>query len=215
MGPRRQQGGHPALFFGSWSVSSTDGPLKATLTSSVCTSTGLQLARTFELSEHSSDLTVSQTMRNAGDAPTLRVNHWGRTFVPGGGIALVPLPADGYSRFPNKYCLYDFTPPASILFQPEDPNVAVRTTDLGSYVEVASHVRGKHEKIGFDSTAGWLGYLSKEGQLLIKRFPVAPERPYGEMAVRTLNPLVGQTRSAFIGNLGLVWACFDRTTGAA
>ena len=73
--------------------------------------------RTFELAEHSSDLTVSQTMRNAGDAPTLRVNHWGRTFVPGGGIALVPLPADGYSRFPNKYCLYDFTPPASILFQ--------------------------------------------------------------------------------------------------
>jgi hypothetical protein len=48
-------------------------------------------------------------------------------------------------------------------------------------------VRGKHEKIGFDSTAGWLGYLSKEGQLLIKRFPVAPERPYGEMVVRTLN----------------------------
>ena len=48
-------------------------------------------------------------------------------------------------------------------------------------------MRGKHEKIGFDSTAGWLGYLSKEGQLLIKRFPVVPERPYGEMVVRKLN----------------------------
>jgi hypothetical protein len=29
-----------------------------------------------------------------------------RTFVPGGGIALVPLPEDGYSRFPSKFLTY-------------------------------------------------------------------------------------------------------------
>ena len=176
-GPDMRQGNHRALFFGSWSQT-TGSPLRVELTSAVCASTGLQLVRAFELEEAGADLTITQTMRNAGDAASLRVNHWGRTFVPGGGIAFVPLPADNYSRFPNKYVLYDFAPPETILFQPNDPNIAVRA----GMVEIAAHDRRAHEKIGFDSDAGWLGYLSKDGQLLVKRFAVHPERPYGEMA---------------------------------
>ena len=38
-----------------------------------------------------------------------------------------------------------------------------------------------HEKIGMDSTAGWMAYLSKAGNLLVKRFSVDPTRVYGEM----------------------------------
>ena len=29
-----------------------------------------------------------------------------------------------------------------------------------------SHRRMKHEKVGMDSTAGWMGYLSKQGSYL-------------------------------------------------
>jgi len=98
-------------------------------------------------------------MTNGGQAPSLRVNHWGRTFVPGGGIALVPLPKDSYSRFPKKYVLYDFgesEAEMAIHFQPSDEHIRLR----GGYVEVGSHRREGREKIGFDSTAGWMGYLS-------------------------------------------------------
>lgn len=55
----------------------------------------------------------------------VRVSHWGRTFVPGGGMALIPLPPDGYSRFPGKYVLYDWGPPSSILFDPTDDTIKV------------------------------------------------------------------------------------------
>jgi hypothetical protein len=172
-----RQGNHCALFFGSWSQTLASS-LKVELSSPVCDSTGLQLVRVFELEAAGADLTITQTMRNAGGAASLRVNHWGRTFVPGGGIAFVPLPEDNYSRFPSKYVLYDFTPPETILFQPNDPNIAVRD----GLVEIGSHSREAHEKIGFDSNVGWLAYLSKEGQLLVKRFVVHSDRPYGEMA---------------------------------
>jgi hypothetical protein len=90
------------LFFGTWAVDSMS-ERSAQLTSEVCERTGLQLVRSFTLSSDSSLLSITQTMRNAGAAPALRVSHWGRTFVPGGGVAIVPLSEDGYSRFPKKF----------------------------------------------------------------------------------------------------------------
>ena len=153
-----RQGNHPALFFGSWTVEPGASSSRVSLTSPLCASTGLQLRRSFELLE-GSELVITSTMTNGGQAPSLRVNHWGRTFVPGGGIALVPLPKDGYSRFPKKYVVYDFgesEAEMAIHFQPSDENITLRD----GFVEVGSHRREGREKIGFDSTAGWMGYLS-------------------------------------------------------
>jgi hypothetical protein len=175
-GPDMRQGGHPALFFGSWAAEQ-HGALAATLTSPICERTGLQITRQFALSAECADLSVTQTCRNAGAAASLRVNHWGRTFVPGGGIALVPLPEDGYSRFPEKYVVYEWEPQGHIIFQPGDEHIRVRE----NFVEIVPHVRGTRQKIGFDSPMGWFGYLSPAGQLLVKRFEVdqgqlSPER---------------------------------------
>ena len=67
----------------------------------------LQLERTFTLSEGSTELKITTTFTCSETAPGLvRFNHWGRTFVPGGGLCMIPLPeapVEGYSRFPNKY----------------------------------------------------------------------------------------------------------------
>ena len=64
--------------------------------------------------------------------------------------------ATRYSRFPQKFVTYQFGGPDGhqIIFDPADEeNVRVR----GNFVEVLSHTRMKHEKIGMDSSAGWMG----------------------------------------------------------
>ena len=65
------------------------------------------MERTFTLSEGSTELKITTTFTCSETAPGLvRFNHWGRTFVPGGGLCMIPLPeapVEGYSRFPNKY----------------------------------------------------------------------------------------------------------------
>ena len=109
----------------------------------------------------------------------VRVNHWGRTFVPGGGTVIIPLPlspAKGYSRFPKKYITYDFAQFA-VMFMPVDPNIRVRD----NMVEVLPHTRTAGNKIGFDTDEGWMGYLSKENLLFVKQFPAPPKATYGEM----------------------------------
>jgi hypothetical protein len=54
---------------------------------------------------------------------------------------------------------------------------------------VLSHNRVAEEKIGFDSTAGWIAYAAKSNLLLVKRFAARADLPYGEM--------LGLTFSAF------------------
>lgn len=54
-------------------------------------STGLVLERRFVLAADSTDLAITTKFTSVAPG-RIRVNHWGRTFVPGGGIVLVPLP---------------------------------------------------------------------------------------------------------------------------
>lgn len=65
------------------------------------------MKRTFTLSEGSTELNITTTFTCSETASgVVRFNHWGRTFVPGGGLCMIPLPeapVEGYSRFPNKY----------------------------------------------------------------------------------------------------------------
>ena len=164
-----------ALFFGSWSQTLASS-LKVELSSPVCDSTGLQLIRIFELEaagriHNHADNAQRRWRRIAASEPL------GTHVCARGGIASFHT-CGQLLTISQQYVLYDFNPPETILFQPNDPNIVVRD----GLIEIGSHCREAHEKIGFDSDVGWLAYLSKEGQLLVKRFAVHSDRVYGEMA---------------------------------
>jgi hypothetical protein len=43
------------------------------------------------------------------------------------------------------------------------------------------------KKFGVDSYAGWLGYITTDDLLFVKRFPADPDRAYGEVAAYTIS----------------------------
>lgn len=196
VGPERVTPAHPTLWLGAWSAEVTEGGC-ARLTSSLDPATGLRLVRDFALADDSSRLTCTQTIRNesggagspgarpsgaqrsdVGSPRTLDVCHWGRTLVPGGGVTFVPLTEP--SRFPNGYVMYDTNAP-KIDFAPNDPAVVVAD---GMLQVIGTPL---HPKLGMDSTAGWLAYLTRSGLLFVKRFPVFPDRVYNEVAGLTVS----------------------------
>lgn len=176
VGPERVTQPHPTLWLGAWSAEVTEGG-GARLTSDVDPATGLRLVRDFALADDSSRLTCAQTIRNESGT-TIDVCHWGRTLVPGGGVALVPLTEP--SRFPNGYVMYDTDAP-KIDFAPSDPAVVVAD---GMLQVIGTPL---HPKLGMDSTAGWLAYLPPSGPMFVKRFPVFPDRVYNEVAGLTVS----------------------------
>ena len=175
IGPERVTPAHPTLWLGAWSAEVTTGG--ARLTSEKDPATGVRLVRDFALADDSSRLTCTQTIRNESGA-AIDVCHWGRTFVPGGGVALVPLTRP--SRFPNGYVMYD-AEGTKLDFEPSDPAVVVSE---GMLRVIGTPL---HPKLGMDSTAGWLAYLPRSGDLFVKRFPVFPDRVYNEIAGLTIS----------------------------
>ena len=175
-GPERVTRAHPTLWLGAWAAEVTEGA-GARLTSEADPESGVRLVRDFALAEDSPRLTCTQTIRNESGDP-IDVCHWGRTLVPGGGIALVPLTRP--SRFPNGYVMYDTDAP-KIDFAPSDPAVVVGD---GMLLVVGAPL---HPKLGMDTTAGWLAYLPRSGDLFVKRFPVFPDRAYNEVAGLTVS----------------------------
>lgn len=170
IGPEQIAPQRPELWFDVWQAEVT-GPRAARLTSVEHLPTGVQLVRDFVLDGDSSHLSVTQTIRNIS-TETINWCHWSRTFGLGGGIALIPLA--GQSRFPSKYLMYG---PGPVLnYRPEDPNVRIRD----GFIEVLGPPA--RPKLGFDSCAGWLAYLSKNDLLFVKRFPVYDDRVYNELA---------------------------------
>jgi hypothetical protein len=68
--------------------------------------------------------------------------------------------------------------------------VNVRNTDekireRDGFLEILAPPR--KPKLGFDSYAGWLGYLMPGNRLFVKRFPTWPDRVYNEAAGLTLS----------------------------
>ena len=118
-----EYGGLPRdeAWFGRWTAEIL-GMRSALLTSSAISDSGLQLLRRFTLAASSTALRCTQVIQNHGAVP-LRAFHWGRTFVPSGGIAFAPLLTPG--RFPHGYAVGG---PAGVVdFLPEpEPNVRVR-----------------------------------------------------------------------------------------
>ncbi|MBT4482836.1 MAG: hypothetical protein HOC71_04060, partial [Candidatus Latescibacteria bacterium] len=97
------------------------------------------------------------------------------------GICVVPLTPG--SRFPDGYIVYEpKRSPKYMNFRPDDhPNIMVSEDFL--------MITGPppFPKFGFDSCAGWLGYITQDNLLFVKKFPVYPERVYGEMAAITVS----------------------------
>ncbi|MCU0376763.1 MAG: DUF4380 domain-containing protein [Bacteroidales bacterium] len=171
IGPEKTSPKRPALFFGKWEGTIT-GDREAEMVSQQDTSSGVMLVRRFRLDDKGSRLTCTQTIKNIS-SETKRYCYWSRTFAKGGGISLTPLNHD--SRFPKGYMIYG---PGNVMdFVPaEEPNIRVREGIL--------EIIGPPERPKFvmDVAEGWLAYITRDGQLFIKTFPVYPERVYGEMS---------------------------------
>ena len=175
VGPEKTITPHPDLWLGDW-TGEIVGEGKARLTSARDRMTGLRLVREFTLAPDSSRLTVEQRVTNESDKP-VTCCHWSRTLAAGGGIVLIPLTPG--SRFPKNYLMY--TPEQAMLFQPVDPNIRVRD----GFLEILG--TPKFPKLGMDSAAGWFSYLTRSNLLFTKKYPVYPERVYGEMAGLTIS----------------------------
>ena len=175
VGPERVIAPHPDLWLGDWTVEAA-GPLRARLASVRDTATGLRLMREFALDASSSRLVCRQDITNESDR-TAMVCHWSRTLAVGGGIVLVPLTP--HSRFPMNYVMYG--PGPAIDFRPEDPRIRIR----GGFLEILG--TPQRPKLGMDSSAGWFAYLMRSGLLFAKRYPVFPDRVYGEVAGLTIS----------------------------
>jgi hypothetical protein len=106
------------------------------------------------------------------------VCHWGRSFSPGGGICVIPL-GDYPSRFPARYALYEDS--AVINVRAADDRIRERD----GFLEILGPPR--KPKLGFDSYAGWLGYVMLNDTLFVKRFRTYPDRVYNEAAGLTLS----------------------------
>jgi|GEM_PF-253721 len=168
--PQRQ-----TLWSGEWSAEIT-GARSARLTSRRDEATGVQLVRDFVLHEKSSRLLCTQTIRNVSDS-VKDWCHWSRTFATGEGICVIPLSEP--SRFPNKYVMYEEG--SLINARPEDDNIRVRD----GFLEILGAPR--KPKLGFDSYAGWMAYLTTDDLLFVKKFKTFPDRVYNEAAGLTIS----------------------------
>jgi len=169
IGPEHTIPRHLDLWAGRWQVQRL-GPLSARMSSMADSATGVQLVRDFVLDANSTTLKVTQTIKNISSKPVTWF-HWSRTFATPGGICIVPL-APG-SRFPGNYA--SFEPSFRVSLSPSDENVKLHGDTL--------FVTGqpKYAKLGFDCSTGQAGYITRDGLLFIKQFPVYPDKPYGEL----------------------------------
>lgn len=177
-GPELTVIAHPKTWSGEWSAEIT-ADHSAKLTSPRDDAAGILLIREFSFIKHNESIGLSckQTMLNRSKE-TREVCHWGRSFSPGSGICLIPL-GDRPSRFPSKYAMYE----DSAIINVRNTDDRIRERD--GFLEILSPPR--KPKLGFDSYAGWLGYVMPNNTLFVKRFVTHPDRVYNEAAGLTLS----------------------------
>ena len=176
-GPELIVAPHPKAWAGEWTAEITKA--NSVKLTSPREEAGIQLLREFRLVTHgkSVGLSCKQTMLNTSKE-TREVCHWGRSFSPGGGICVIPL-GDRPSRFPSKYAIYEDS--AVINVKATDDRIRERD----GFLEILAPPR--KPKLGFDTYAGWLGYVLPNDTLFVKRFPTYPDRVYNEAAGLTLS----------------------------
>lgn len=164
---------------GKWKAEIT-GEYSGRLISQVDTVLMIQLIRDFVLDKNSSKLTCTQTIKNIGSR-SKELFHWGRTFVHGGGISLTPLNPE--SRFPLGYiAYYKHDKEMAMHFKViDEPNLRVRDHIL----EIFGPTRCG--KLVMDGEDGWMGYISPDDLLFVKKFKHHPQGHYGEMTAATMS----------------------------
>ncbi|VGO13345.1 hypothetical protein PDESU_01901 [Pontiella desulfatans] len=186
---------HFDLWLGEWKLEHT-GDFSMRATSVVNEELGVQLVRDFQLSENSSELKFTQTIKNSSNVRK-RYAHFSRTFVTGDGTCIVPLNPN--SRFPKGYVQFggSYTNQSVLLHPPDDPAIEVVEATPphgGALAERPGRQRlplqqgnvllinapPELPKLGIDSEAGWMAFHSKRGLLFTKRFPFYPDRAYAE-----------------------------------
>lgn len=68
-----------------------------------------------------------------------------------------------------------------INFRNEDKQIRIR----GNFLEILAAPR--KPKLGFDSYAGWMAYVTRDDMLFVKRFATYPNRVYNEAAGLTIS----------------------------
>lgn len=191
IGPEMTAPRHPQLWLGKWTAEIT-GSRKARLTSIADKSTGVQLIRDFELDKKTSHLRCTQIIKNVSDE-TKYYFHWGRTFAVGNGICLIPLTPN--SRFPKSYILHG---PGWLINPdpPEQPNVEVRD---GFFIIKGEPVMPQYD---LDTYAGWFAYITRSNLIFVKKFPMYPERLYGEVNCSTVVAWYNKTQMCELEPIG-------------
>ncbi|MEI6503912.1 MAG: hypothetical protein WCP21_23105, partial [Armatimonadota bacterium] len=185
LGPEMTFPRHLDLWIGPWRGRFT-GPRTAELISPVDRNTQVQLIRTFTLAESGSHLRVTQKVINRGSV-TRRCCYWSRTFAMGNGVCVVPLNPN--SRFPRKFLTVG---PGNVM------DLAPQTTDNVRVRDGFLELRGDPpfskfllDPVGPTEVNGvsraWLSYLLPGGMMFVKRFPVYPQRNYGEACAASLS----------------------------
>ena len=190
IGPEQVVPPRPTLWTGEWSAAIT-GPRSVRLVSQKDEATGVQLTRDFQLDATSSRLLCTQTIINISDE-VKEYCHWSRTFATGNGICVIPLTPR--SRFPNKYVMYEDG--GLINLRPDDASIRERD----GFLEIIGVPR--KPKLGFDSYAGWMAYVTRDDLLFVKRFPTYPDRVYNEVAGLTISVWYPEDRRVELEPIG-------------
>ncbi len=176
IGPELTTPFHPVLWLDSYKAEMV-GKNGARLTSNDCNVTGIRLIRDFVLDENTGKVLFTQTMKNVSSEPTAFF-HWSRTFAVGNGICFAPVnPA---SRYPKGYLVYG---PGDVIDYMPDEEAAFSIRD--GVLEIRS--APQRAKFALDQSEGWLAYLTRDNLLFVKKFPVYPNRVYGEIAANNVS----------------------------
>ncbi len=188
-GPELVVPAHRVIWSGAWTAEIT-GPVSARMVSQQDPVSGVQVIRDFELvppaaaDGQAATLSCRQTLVNISDR-TLEYCHWGRSFSPGGGICVIP--AGRFpGRFPAGYVMYE----ESAILNANNVDELIRRRD--GFLEILAPPR--LPKLGFDSYAGWLGYVMPGDHLFVKRFHADADRVYNEVAGLTVSVWYPQGR---------------------
>jgi len=176
-GPTRVLPNRDLYFKGQWKAEIT-GEHSARMVSQVDPALDVRVVREFELDPKTSRLICIQTLINVGDEVKY-LFCWGRTFVHGGGITLTPVNPN--SRYPEGHIGYLPCQGKTMMSfkHDEDPNVRIRDNILETLGIT------KYKKFVMDGREGWMGYLSPEDLMYIKKFKFFPDKKYGEMTAPT------------------------------
>jgi hypothetical protein len=167
----------PKIFWlGEWNAKIT-GDFSATLTSQIDEKTNLQLVRSFVLDSKTSQLKITQTIKNLGDIPH-KLCYWSRTFATGGGICIVPI--SNPNRFPKGFMDYG---DGDVMRYMPDLEESIKVVD--DYLLILGPC--KSSKFVFDSNKGWIAYITKDDMLFVKTYDYNKSYVYGEMAAVPLS----------------------------